>query len=276
MSGGGGGGRGGRGGGGGAQEGRLAKALVDTKLARVGDDGLPAAARSRPGAGLRDADARISRSTRRATPSTRRSTTIVKNPPTDAEVDRVKTQLLRGLENSLSNAQAIATGALNNAIAQGDWRLMFLQHDRLQDGHAGGSGARRARRTSSRPTGRSATTSPTRRPIARWCRPRRIWPRRCATTRARSPSRAAKRSIPTIANIDEPHRPLEAAQRHEGRRSCSKKTANNIVTGDDRPAVRRSDVARGPARSGGVRRQPADGRHQDAHAAAAARTRCAS
>ena len=38
----------------------------------------------------------------------------------------------RGLENSLSNAQAIATGALNTAIAQGDWRLMFLQHDRLK------------------------------------------------------------------------------------------------------------------------------------------------
>ena len=34
MSGGGGGGRGGRGGGGGAQEGRLAKALVETKLAQ--------------------------------------------------------------------------------------------------------------------------------------------------------------------------------------------------------------------------------------------------
>ncbi len=58
---------------------------------------------------------------------------IVKNPPTQDEVDRVKTQLLRGLENNLSNAQAIATGALNTAIAQGDWRLMFLQHDRLKD-----------------------------------------------------------------------------------------------------------------------------------------------
>src|ERR1035438_5694305 len=42
-------------------------------------------------------------------------------------------QSLLGLENSLSNPQSIATGALNNAIAQGDWRLMFLQHDRLKD-----------------------------------------------------------------------------------------------------------------------------------------------
>src|SRR5262249_29887122 len=56
---------------------------------------------------------------------------VVANPPTQAEVDRVKTQMLRGLENNLSNPQAIATGALNTAIAQGDWRLMFLPHDGL-------------------------------------------------------------------------------------------------------------------------------------------------
>src|SRR4029078_4523755 len=54
-------------------------------------------------------------------------------PPPGEEVARVTSQLARGLENSLSNAQSIATGALNSAIAQGDWRLMFLQHDRLQD-----------------------------------------------------------------------------------------------------------------------------------------------
>src|SRR6476619_3334201 len=57
---------------------------------------------------------------------------VVKNPPTREEIDRITSQLARGLENSLSNAQAIATGALNSAIAQGDWRLMFLQHDRLK------------------------------------------------------------------------------------------------------------------------------------------------
>jgi zinc protease len=41
--------------------------------------------------------------------------------------------LLRGLQRNLSSPQQIATGALNEAIAQGDWRLMFLQHDRLED-----------------------------------------------------------------------------------------------------------------------------------------------
>jgi zinc protease len=58
---------------------------------------------------------------------------VVANPPTREEVDRVRSQLLRSLENNLSNAQAIATGALNTAIAQGDWRLLFLQHDLLTD-----------------------------------------------------------------------------------------------------------------------------------------------
>ena len=58
---------------------------------------------------------------------------VIKNPPTKEEVERVRTGLLRGLERNLGNPQPIATGALNKAIAQGDWRLMFLQHDRLED-----------------------------------------------------------------------------------------------------------------------------------------------
>jgi zinc protease len=58
---------------------------------------------------------------------------VVRNPPTREEVDRVRPALLRSLENSLSDPQAIATGALNTAVSQGDWRLMFLQHDLLSD-----------------------------------------------------------------------------------------------------------------------------------------------
>jgi zinc protease len=131
MSGGGGGGRGGRGGGGGAQEGRLAKALVDTKLAQSASMGFQL--QHDPGLVQVSATLAQDQSLDAARDAVYKTLDeIVKNPPTEAEVDRVKTQLLRGLENSLSNAQAIATGALNSAIAQGDWRLMFLQHDRLQ------------------------------------------------------------------------------------------------------------------------------------------------
>jgi len=57
---------------------------------------------------------------------------IVTEPPSKEEMDRVKTNLLRSLESSLANPQAIATGALTAAVSQGDWRLMFADHDRLQ------------------------------------------------------------------------------------------------------------------------------------------------
>jgi zinc protease len=128
---GGGGGRGGRGGGGGAQEGRLAKALVDTKLALSASMGFQLL--HDPGLVQVTATLAQDQSLDAARDAVYKALDeVVKNPPTDAEVERVKTQLLRGLENNLSNAQAIATGALNSAIAQGDWRLMFLQHDRLK------------------------------------------------------------------------------------------------------------------------------------------------
>src|SRR6185503_15427636 len=58
---------------------------------------------------------------------------LVKEPPTREEVERVRTGMLRNLERSLSDPQSLATGGLNSAIAQGDWRLLFLQHDRLKD-----------------------------------------------------------------------------------------------------------------------------------------------
>jgi zinc protease len=128
---GGGGGRGGRGGGGGgAAEGRLAKALVAPKLAQSASMGF----QQRHDPGLIEIAATLNQD--QSLDAARDAVfkaleDVVTNPPTQAEVDRVKTQMLRGLENNLSNPQAIATGALNTAIAQGDWRLMFLQHDEL-------------------------------------------------------------------------------------------------------------------------------------------------
>jgi zinc protease len=130
MNGGGGGGRGA--GGGGAAEGRLAKALVDTKLAQSANMGF----RQLHDPGLIEVSATLTKD--QSLDAARDAVfkaleDVVKNPPTRDEVERVRVQLLRGLENNLSNAQAIATGGLNNAIAQGDWRLMFLQHDLLTD-----------------------------------------------------------------------------------------------------------------------------------------------
>ena len=128
---GGGGGRGGRGGGG-AQEGRLAKALVDTRLAESASLGFQL--QHDPGLIIVAASLNQDQSLDAARDAIYKALEdVVKNPPTTEEINRVATQLARGLENSLSNAQSIATGALNSSIAQGDWRLMFIQHDRLQD-----------------------------------------------------------------------------------------------------------------------------------------------
>jgi zinc protease len=128
----GGGGRGGRGSAGDPNEGRLEKFVVDPELAQSAN--MRAQGLHDPG--LVEVSATL---TKDQSPDAARDAIfkaiqdVVDNPPTAADVERVRTQLLRGLENSLSNPQAIATGALNTAISQGDWRLMFLQHDRLKD-----------------------------------------------------------------------------------------------------------------------------------------------
>jgi zinc protease len=125
-----GGGRGGRGGGGG--EGRLAKALVETKMANSASMNF----RGRHDPGLITLSASLSND--QSLDQVRDKmlqvlADVIKNPPTPQEMERATTGLQRNLENSLADPQAIATGALNEAVADGDWRLMFLQHDRLAD-----------------------------------------------------------------------------------------------------------------------------------------------
>jgi zinc protease len=126
-----GGGRGGRGGGGG-EEGRLNKALVESKLASSVSMGFQPL--HDPGLIILTATLTNDQSLDAAKKALLDAMdNIVKEPPTKEEVERVRISMLRNLERSLSDPQSIATGALNTAIAQGDWRLMFLQHDRLKD-----------------------------------------------------------------------------------------------------------------------------------------------
>ena len=130
--GGGGGGRGGRGGGGGAGDGRLSKALVDSKIAESAS--MSAEQLHDPGLIFLTANLNKDQSLDAAKKAlTGALASVITNPPTKEEVDRVRSTMLRGLERSLSDPQSIATGALNASISQGDWRLMFLQHDRLED-----------------------------------------------------------------------------------------------------------------------------------------------
>src|ERR1035437_4478930 len=113
-------------------QGRLYKALVETKKAESA--GMSAALLHDPGLIVLTAALNKDQSPDEARKILIQTVeAVASDPPTREEVERVRTGLLRNLEDNLSDPQSIATGALNTAISQGDWRLMFLQHDRLKD-----------------------------------------------------------------------------------------------------------------------------------------------
>lgn len=56
---------------------------------------------------------------------------IVKEPPSQEELDRVKGRLTRSFEQRMNSARGIAMG-ISEAIAAGDWRLMFLDYEQTK------------------------------------------------------------------------------------------------------------------------------------------------
>src|ERR1039457_163431 len=52
-------------------------------------------------------------------------------PPSKEEVERVKTHLLKNIEQEMNDSQAVALD-LSEYFSQGDWRLMFLTGDRIK------------------------------------------------------------------------------------------------------------------------------------------------
>lgn len=56
---------------------------------------------------------------------------LKKNPPTEEEVSRARTRLLKNFEMSLKQSDRIGL-RLSDSIAQGDWRLAFIERDRLE------------------------------------------------------------------------------------------------------------------------------------------------
>jgi zinc protease len=126
MTGGGGGGRGGGGG-----QGRLSKALVDTKKANSVT--MSFGLEHDPGLIEVSANLAVEQSqdeVRKLLIDTLAD--VVAHPPTQEELDRTKTRLLRNLDNQMSDPQNFGL-RLSEPIAQGDWRLVFLQHSRLKD-----------------------------------------------------------------------------------------------------------------------------------------------
>ncbi len=56
---------------------------------------------------------------------------VAKEPPSKEEVDRAKTRLLKNIDLSLSNSEQVGL-FLSEWLALGDWRLLFLDRDRIK------------------------------------------------------------------------------------------------------------------------------------------------
>jgi zinc protease len=56
---------------------------------------------------------------------------LTKEPPTEAEVTRARTRLLKGFEMSLKRSDSLGL-RLSESIATGDWRLAFYERDELE------------------------------------------------------------------------------------------------------------------------------------------------
>ena len=56
---------------------------------------------------------------------------LVKEPPSKDEVDRARTRLLTGVDLQLRNSEQIGL-TMSEWVSKGDWRLLFLNRDRLR------------------------------------------------------------------------------------------------------------------------------------------------
>jgi zinc protease len=57
---------------------------------------------------------------------------VASEPITEVEVERARTQWLNGWESAFSNPEVVGI-SMSEAVAQGDWRLFFLQRDRIRE-----------------------------------------------------------------------------------------------------------------------------------------------
>ena len=114
-----------------APAGRLYKSLVETKQAA--DVGTITLALAEPGLLLAFANVRKENPLDTAVASIDRTIDelLTTNPATETEVNRVKTTQLKNIDLTLNSSERVGLG-LSEYIAAGDWRLLFLNRDRLQ------------------------------------------------------------------------------------------------------------------------------------------------
>jgi len=113
-----------------APSGRLYKALVESKKA-ASVMAMPFQLKD-PGMLLVAAEVRTE-SDLNAAKSTLTSTmdTLPKTPFTSEEVERAKTQILKGIDLMMNNSEQVAL-SLSEWQSMGDWRLLFLHRDRIR------------------------------------------------------------------------------------------------------------------------------------------------
>ena len=113
-----------------------------------------------------------------------------REPVTDDEVERARTQLLNDIEHGSSTIRASCGIALSEFIAMGDWRLFFLYRDRPAQGDARRTCSASRRSTSKPATARSACS----------CRRRKPGPRRdSAGARRRSAGSGTTKATTAVA-----------------------------------------------------------------------------
>ncbi len=110
--------------------GRLYKALVDNKkAAQVGTDAMQL---NEPGMFLAEAVLRKTDSVDDARKTMLEVIeAVAKEPPSKEEVDRAKTRILKNIDLGFSDSERVGL-FLSEYLAQGDWRLMFLERDRVK------------------------------------------------------------------------------------------------------------------------------------------------
>jgi zinc protease len=111
------------------QTGRLYKALIDSKKATQAY--FYARTLHDPGFAIAFAELKTDQSVddvRQAILKTIEG--IAAEPPTQEEVDRAKTRLLKNIELSMTNSQSVGL-MLTNAVAEGDWREVFMNRDEI-------------------------------------------------------------------------------------------------------------------------------------------------
>jgi zinc protease len=112
------------------QTGRIYKALVDNKKAV--SSGMSARSMHDPGYALAFAQLKPDQSIDEARDALLKTVEgLAAEPPTQEEVDRAKTRILKNYELMLTNSQSIGL-SMSSYLAEGDWRLLYLTRDEIK------------------------------------------------------------------------------------------------------------------------------------------------